>query len=228
MLTQKLFDCVRPIWASYLKHPFITGLADGTLPKEKFKYYMIQDYLYLYQYAKVFALGAVKTEDHDLMRFFSELMNGTLNGEMQIHKAYMKRLGITALDIKNARQALPNSAYTSYMLKIGYEGDALDILIAVLACSWSYAFIGAAVAENAGSLAHPFYGEWVEGYSCEDYINSNNQLIDSINRLGEEISDERFERLKEIFVNCSRFEAMFWDMAWQGGTESSFEEASDA
>ena len=99
MLTQRLFECVKPVWEAYLNHPFLTGLADASLSKEKFKYYMLQDYLYLYQYAKVFAVGAVKTEDHDLMRFFSNLMDTTLNGEMLIHKAYMKRLDITPEDI---------------------------------------------------------------------------------------------------------------------------------
>lgn len=219
MLTQRLFECVKPVWETYLNHPFLTGLADASLSKEKFKYYMLQDYLYLYQYAKVFALGAVKTEDHDLMRFFSNLMDTTLNGEMLIHKAYMKRLDITPEDIKKARQALPNNAYTSYMLKIAYEGDALDILIAVLACSWSYAYIGTKIAENPESLHHPFYGEWVDGYSCEAYVSANNSLIERINSLGDNISETRFNRLKEIFVNCSRFEAMFWDMAWLGGDE---------
>lgn len=216
MLTQKLFSEVSPIWEAYLSHPFITGLSDGTLSKEKFKYYMLQDYLYLYEYAKVFALGAVKTDDHDLMRFFSGLMDGTLNGEMLIHKAYMKRLDITDEDVNNARQALSNNAYTSYMLRIAYEGDALDILIAVLACSWSYAYIGTKLAENKSALAHPFYGEWIEGYSCDDYVNSNEALMNRINELGKNISEKRLVRLKEIFINCSRFEAMFWDMAWQG------------
>lgn len=221
MLTHQLFESVRPIWESYLKHPFIQGISDGTLPKEKFQYYMIQDYLYLYEYAKVFALGAVKTKDHDLMRFFSSLADSTLNDEMNIHKAYMVRLGITKEVSENTPMALPNQAYTSYMLKAGYEGGDLDILIAVLACSWSYAYIGSHISENTQAASHPFYGEWVEGYSCKDYIRTNDELIAMIDRLGKNISSQRFLKLRDIFVNCSHFETMFWDMAWQAGTGDS-------
>lgn len=219
MLTQRLFESVRPIWESYLKHPFIQGISDGTLPKEKFQYYMIQDYLYLYEYAKVFALGAVKTKDHALMRFFSSLTDSTLNGEMNIHKAYMSRLGITEAMIENTPMALPNQAYTSYMLKVGYEGDDLDILIAVLACSWSYAYIGTYIAGHTEAAKHPFYGEWVDGYSCTDYIRTNDALMAMIDKLGENISEQRFFKLNDIFVNCSHFEMMFWDMSWQTKTD---------
>ena len=218
MFTDKLFESVRPMWESYLSHPFVCGIGDGTLPKEKFQYYMIQDYIYLYDYARVFALGAAKAKDHNLMRMFASLLDSTLNGEMNIHKSYMERLDITEAMIAKTPAALTNSAYTSYMLKIAYEGNALDILIAVLACAWSYEYIGRALLEkNPEAAEHPFYGEWIEGYTCESYLEGNMALMAMINTFGETIDQETYDRLEEIFVTCSRFEAMFWDMAWQMG-----------
>ena len=56
-LSEILFNSVEHIWNSYLTHPFITKMADGTLEIEKFKYYMLQDYVYLKDYIKVFAIG---------------------------------------------------------------------------------------------------------------------------------------------------------------------------
>ena len=107
-LSEILYKEVSPIWSSYLTHPFIRELKDGTLPVEKFRFYMIQDYRYLYDYCKVFALGIVKASDPDLMRFFSDFVYFTLNGEMTIHRAYLKRLGASRKEILSTPMSLAN------------------------------------------------------------------------------------------------------------------------
>ena len=38
---------VQKTWRGHTEHVFVTGLADGTLPVSAFKYYLIQDYLFL-------------------------------------------------------------------------------------------------------------------------------------------------------------------------------------
>ena len=93
--SQRLYQAARPIWEACLSHPFVTGIGDGTLAVEKFRHFMLQDYLYLFDYARVFAVGVVKARDPELMRTFSKNVDAILNGEMNIHRAYMKRLGIT-------------------------------------------------------------------------------------------------------------------------------------
>ncbi|HAL58508.1 MAG TPA: thiaminase II, partial [Sarcina sp.] len=70
-VTQRLLDGSRDLWDAYLEHPFVQGIADGTLDREKFRFYMIQDYLYLIEYAKVFALGVAKAKDLESMRLFA-------------------------------------------------------------------------------------------------------------------------------------------------------------
>ena len=94
-VSRRLHDAAAPIWAACLKHPFVTGIGDGTLAVEKFRHFMLQDYLYLFDYARVFALGVVKARDPELMRTFSANVDSILGGEMKIHRAYMARLGIT-------------------------------------------------------------------------------------------------------------------------------------
>lgn len=214
MLTEKLLDEAKTIWERYYSHPFIQEIGSGTLSVERFKYYMIQDYLYLYEYAKVFALGVVKSESHTLMELFSGLVHSTLHGEMNTHRSYMKRLHITEEMIQSSPAALTNTAYTTYMLKVAYEGDVLDILTAILSCALSYQFIGRRLAEIPGAAEHEFFGEWIESYACQEYAEMNDTLIHIINKLGENISEEKFERLKRIFITCSRYEALFWDMAY--------------
>ena len=48
LFTARLHEAAAPIWADCLGHPFVTGIGDGTLPVEKFRYFMLQDYLYLF------------------------------------------------------------------------------------------------------------------------------------------------------------------------------------
>lgn len=215
MLTDELYESVKDIWEGYYEHPFVKGIGDGSLPIEKFRFYMLQDYLYLYEYAKVFALGVVKAKEPEMIRRFAWFVEDTLGGEMEIHSGYMERLGITDEDVARASMSLTNSSYTSYMLNAGFKGDELDILVAILSCAWSYAEIGRKVAERyPESINHPFYGEWVKGYTSKEYNDMNDEMLYLVNMLGQTVSRTRVAELKEIFVNCSRYEAMFWDMAW--------------
>ena len=214
-VTDKLHEAAAPIWAKCLAHPFVAGIGDGSLPAEKFRYFMLQDYLYLFDYARVFALGVAKARDPELMRAFAANVDATLNGEMNLHRAYMKRLGITEEQVLSVRPALDNLSYTNYMLSVAYTGTPVEIVAAILACSWSYAEIGQALARVPGALEHPFYGEWIQSYAGEEYAAVNAGLIDLMNRLGREAGPEQLQRLTEIFCNCSRYELGFWDMAWE-------------
>ncbi len=213
-LTERLYESVKDIWAGYLEQPFVKELAEGTLDPEKFRFYMIQDYRYLLQYAKVFALGIAKSREEDLMRRFACMVHDVLDGEMKVHKSYMARLGITEEEVAHTKTALANQSYTSYMLDEANKGGSLEILMTVLACAWSYQVIGEHHAAVPGALEHPLYGEWVQGYSSEEYRASTQEIMDCVDELGADITPEREAALTEIFVICSRYEKIFWDMAY--------------
>ena len=203
-----------PIWEACLKHPFVTGIGDGTLAVERFQYFMLQDYLYLFDYARVFALGVVKARDPELMRTFASNVDAILGGEMKIHRAYMKRLGISEEQVFAVKPALDNLSYTNYMLSIAGSGTPMEIVAAILACSWSYAEIGQALASVPGAAEHPFYGEWIQGYASEEYAATNHALIELMDSLAANATEDQIAYLTEIFVNCSRYELGFWDMSW--------------
>lgn len=213
-LTERLYENVKEIWAGYLEQPFVKELAEGTLDPAKFRFYMVQDYRYLLQYAKVFALGVAKSDEEDLMRRFACMVHDVLDGEMNVHKIYMSRLGITEEEVARTKSSLTNQSYTSYMLDVAYKGGPLEILMAVLACAWSYQVIGEHHVKVPGALEHPLYGEWVQGYSSDSYKESTQEIIDCVDRLGADISLEQEAALTEIFINCSRYEKDFWDMAY--------------
>ena len=214
-LTDELYESVKDIWEGYHSHPFIQEMRAGTLPIEKFRYYMIQDYIYLYEYAKVFALGVVKSKDHDMMRMFSGMVESTLNDEMDTHKSYMKRLGITEEEVAQTHVALSNVSYTNYMMTEAYQGGILEILVTILSCAWSYQLIGEEMAKEPRMTEHKLFGEWVRSYSSEEYRKMNDNLLLLVNQLGEGISQKEKDNLIDIFTRCSLYEGMFWDMAYR-------------
>lgn len=214
-VSYQLRNAAASIWEDCLNHPFVTGIGDGTLAVEKFQYFMLQDYLYLFDYARVFALGVVKARDPELMRTFAANVDAILGGEMKIHKAYMKRLGISEEQVFAVKPALDNLSYTNYMLSIASNGTPMEIVAAILACSWSYAEIGQALAAVPGAAEHPFYGEWIQGYASEDYAATNQALIELMDSLAADATEDQIAYLTEIFVNCSRYELGFWDMSWR-------------
>jgi len=56
-LTEELWSAITGSYDAIIVHPFITRLADGSLPQESFAFYVLQDALYLQDYAR--ALAAV-------------------------------------------------------------------------------------------------------------------------------------------------------------------------
>lgn len=213
-VSTRLHDAATPVWEACLRHPFVTGIGDGTLDMEKFRYFMLQDYLYLFDYARVFALGVVKARDPELMRVFAANVDAILGGEMKIHRAYMKRLDITEEQVFAVKPALANLSYTNYMLSVVQTGGPMEIVASILACSWSYAEIGQALAAIPGAAEHLFYGEWIRGYASEEYAATNQTLIELMDSLAADAGEEQLAYLTDVFVNCSRYELGFWDMAW--------------
>ena len=213
--TERLLAASRSIWEGYLSHPFVRGIADGSLDAQKFRFYLLQDYLYLFDYAKVFAQGVVKSREPAVMRVFASYGASILNGEMEIHRGYMKRLGITEEQAESVKPSLSNLSYTAYMRAVAAEEGPAEIMAAVLSCALSYEYIAKWIVQNYPDAdKHAFYGEWVQGYACDAYAQENQRLTALMEQLADGYTEAQLQRLTDIFVACSRYEAMFWDMAW--------------
>ena len=192
-VSQRLFEKVKDIWEECNHHPFIQELAKGTLPIEKFRFYMIQDHLYLMQYAKLFALGLVKSKKEEDIRSFASLISSTIDTENAVHRDYLKRLGITREMIDSAKMGLLNESYTNYMLSIGFKDGLAEIAAAVLSCSWSYKFIGDYVKSVPSSGENQYFAHWIDEYTSEEYNKSNDDIINFINKAAENYSEEQLK-----------------------------------
>lgn len=212
--TQQLLDYAAEVWTAYNEHPFVLGIQNGTLEKEKFRFYMIQDYLYLGDYAKIFALGVAKATSLSNAMLFSKYIS-VMNGELNVHSNYMARLGITQEDIDSAKRSLDSLSYTSYMLRVAYEETEVEIVAAILACAYSYEVIAKKMVENnPAAVDDEFYGSWISGYVSEEYSEENRVLIELLDDMTKSYTPAQTEHLKEVFLACSRYEMAFWDLSW--------------
>ena len=213
--TEQLLLATKDIWQQYNQHPFVLGIQDGTLDKEKFRYYMIQDYLYLEDYAKTFAVGVAKAKSLRTANLFAKYIS-VMNGELNVHDGYLARLGVTQEEIDSTPRSLDNLSYTSYMLRVAYEEGEAEILAAILSCAYSYEVIAKNIVKNnPASIDDTFYGDWIKGYVSDSYAEENVVLLEELNRLTENYTEQQIQHLIDIFVACSRYELAFWEMSWK-------------
>ncbi|WP_026694119.1 thiaminase II [Peribacillus kribbensis] len=216
--TDILFEKVNEIWQKTHQHPFVVGMGTGELPVKSFIRYMKQDYVFLIDYSKLFALGAVKAKDIETMAAFAKLLHETLHGEMDLHRQYAERFGITNQQLEETKPLPVNLAYTRYMLNVAQNGSLEELISALLPCMWSYWEIGKMLAEMyPGSKEHPLYGEWIKMYSSDEFGSLATWLIDLLDQLTDGKPDRELEVLEGHFLTTSRFEYMFWDMVYRGG-----------
>ncbi|MFC3884110.1 thiaminase II [Bacillus songklensis] len=217
-ITEVLFEKVKEIWDKTHQHPFVVGMGKGDLPVESFIRYMKQDYVFLIDYSKLFALGAVKAKDIETMAAFAKLLDETLHGEMDLHRQYAERFGITNQQLEETKPTPINLAYTRYMLNVAQNGSLEELISALLPCMWSYWEIGKMLAEKyPGSTDHPLYGEWIKMYSSSEFGSLATWLIDLLDQLVDGKPERELQVIEEHFLTTSRFEYLFWDMVYQGG-----------
>ncbi|WP_026090327.1 thiaminase II [Salinicoccus carnicancri] len=211
--TDRIWKRVEPLWNNYLDHPFVKGLGEGWLEEEKFRHWLKQDYVYLIDYSRLFALGSAKAHNLATMNEFSKLLHGTLFMEMDLHREYAEKFGISREDLENTGAAATTTAYTSYMLNVAQRGSIEHVAATVLACAWSYNFIGLKLSQIEGALDHELYGNWVQTYSSEEFTDLAESCKQLMNTLAEDKPERELAELEEIIYKTSMFEYMFWDMA---------------
>jgi len=201
------------IWASWHQHPFIKGIGSGNLKREKFVYWIKQDYLYLIDYSRVFAYAAARARKLEHMQHFARLMDGVLNTEMNLHRNYCAEFGIKAEELEELEKSPTCQAYTDFLVRTAAT-ESLGVTVgALLPCFWGFFEIGNRLKEVGDTSEKNPYRHWIEMYSSgefEDLARWSRELTDE---LGEEAGPSEKEAIKEAFVTSSRYETRFWDMA---------------
>lgn len=213
--TETLYEQAREVWEASHGHPFLTELRDGTLSVDRFAYYMRQDYVYLIDYAKIFAIGSLKSRDLETMGMFARLLDSTLNVEMELHRQYAEKFGISREELEATKPSPTTTAYTKYLLDASNSGSLAELVAVLLPCMWSYWEIGTTFKAVPGALNHPLYKEWIEMYASEEFGELARWCIGLMDRLADGLPERELAALSERFIMASKFEYLFWDMAYR-------------
>ncbi len=211
--SEKLRKEVDPIWQESFQHPFVQGIGEGTLPVENFKYYVLQDAYYLSHFAKVQALGAAKANSFETTNRMAAHAQSTYEAEHALHESFTEILGITEEEIKAFQPSPTAYAYTSHLYRAAYDGHLGDVIAAILPCYWLYYEVGE-VLKNC-TPDHPVYQKWISTYGGEWFKRSVEEQINRLDEIALSVTDSDLERMKQHFVISSRYELMFWEMAYQ-------------
>jgi thiaminase/transcriptional activator TenA len=208
-------------WQTYVAHPFVQQLGQGTLPQAAFRRYLTQDYLFLIHFARAYALLVSKLHNLPEMRAATRSLNAILN-ELPLHIAYCQQWGLNESDIVAQAEASETINYTRYVLDIGHSGDALDLLAALMPCVAGYAEIGLNLLNNpATKLAGNPYAAWIKNYGDEDYLNGVQSSLSLFETLAKQRAGEsRFRSLATIFNQATQLESAFWQMGLNAVSES--------
>lgn len=210
-----LYEAAKPVWEAGLRQPFLTELAEGTLERERFAFYLKQDYLYLDDYAKVHALAFAKCDDAQIGERLANTIMNVAREKAGMHDYYRRAYGITPEELATARQSAFARAYTTNILTTAYTKPLVDILIAVLPCAWVYADYGTRLsAEYGDRLEGNPYRQWIETYRTDDFWQSSVWLIEALERLTAGMSESRLAELRREFVVGVEHEYMFWSSAY--------------
>lgn len=207
---------VGSIWDSLVTHPFPRALADGTLPPERFRFYISQNIMYLPEYARMIAVGASRTSDlrglEESTRAMANIVDVEIPQNIRMREAIV-HIGGPVLDT-DVVLAPATVAYTSWLLAIAATGSALDIQAALLPCAWSYGEIARRLI--ADSAEHPVYSEWLRFFASDEYDAVVVALRAAFDRDLLDAPEATRERLATIFLTGCRMERQFWDQGFTG------------
>jgi thiaminase/transcriptional activator TenA len=204
------------VWEAQHAHPFVRGIGDGTLPEDRFRWYVRQDFRFLVDYGRLLALGAARAPRLDDMRRLAGLAQGVLETEMALHAGFAERWGIGAAELEAEPMAPATAAYTDFLLRTAALGDFAELVGALLPCMWGYAEVGGRLA-RAGVPDHAGYATWIATYADPEFqalAAWGRELADAA---GADAGPGGRERMHAAFRTSSEHELAFWEAAWSGG-----------
>ena len=197
------------LWKKIFSNPFLKEIQEGTLPVDKFRYYLAQDYLYLEGFARAVALALAKAPDSRNLELLSRRVITPV--ERPLHQRLASLIGLSIEDLEQFGHAPTNLAYINHMITTAALGGLGQTAAALLPCPWSYHEIGSLL----GQMEHPVYSQWVAPYKEGLLEASTNAWRSFLDQEAAEAGPREREAMRVAFLTSSRYEYMFWEMAYK-------------
>jgi thiaminase/transcriptional activator TenA len=211
--TDELWTDIRSIYAKTLDHPFLSGLASGSLPRSRFEFYLLQDAHYLRAFGQALSVLASKAPREEWAITLNEHAADALKTERQLHESILGSYGVSKEAIARAPAAPTTHAYTSHLLAAVHQRPFAEGLAAMLPCYWIYWEAGKELKKRGSKNAN--YQKWIDQYAAEEYGQVVRQVLDMMNAEAARLDPQSRGAARNLFVLSARYEYMFWDMAWR-------------
>ena len=211
--TDQLWRGVADIYGAILVHPFLAGLTDGSLPRDTFAFYLVQDALYLRGYAQALAAVASRAPDRPGTEMFARHAADVVAVERALHDSLLADLGVEAASVEVAEAAPTTLAYTSYLLATVRGGSYAEGVGAVLPCYWIYWEVGKHLLSRGSP--DPRYQKWIDTYGGEEFGGVVREVLEVTDGLGPGLGPSERTLVSRHFRATSRYEWMFWDMGYR-------------
>jgi len=216
-MAQAFWNAAAPIIAVTEKHPFLVAMVDGTLDLENFKYYVLQDALYLTDFAHCLRLMGDKMAalDKVVSTRLYEFATGADEAEKCLHKGFFKEWDIDDSDVTS----MPNTLlYTSYMIRICSTQCVAEGLAVLLPCFWVYMHVGKCMLKLRQDLGDsvtrpPQFDAWIDMYGGEDFEKEVKDYIAIVDNIAKTSDEMTVKKMQEHFIMSCKLEHMFWDQA---------------
>ena len=212
--TDELWEDNRDIYNAILEHPFLTGLEDGSLPREAFIFYLVQDTHYLEAFARALRVTAAKAPRREWRVLLETHAEVSIADELSLHNSLFEDHGVTR-SVQDGMEPAPEAfAYTSFLVATAHTGTFEEAIAALLPCYWIYWEVANELMTRGS--ANATYQRWIDAYADPAYGETVRTVLAMVNAVAAGVSEAERERMKAHYRRSSRYEWMFWDSAYHG------------
>ncbi len=198
-------------WDQLVENEFVAQMAAGSLPLDKFRFYIEQNLQYLPQYARMLGFAVANSQTSLYLQRFQRALKQIVEVEIPANErllAEVIELGAASLGGVNPGPACID--YGNFLVSTAATGRSSDVIAAMLPCAWSY---GDIAARHVTAAPHPVYEEWLGVFGGDDYQEYTERLVREADALIGDTTSTELERLKSIFATGVRMESRFWSDA---------------
>ncbi len=212
-LTEELWASIGELYETIVEHPFIAGLTDGSLEREAFRFYVVQDAHYLREFARALAVAAARAPVEEDILMFTRHAAGALEVERALHGSFFREFGLSEREVAATPLAPTTLAYTSYLLSVAYGGSFPEAVATLLPCYWIYWQVGRRLLDTGSP--NPLYQRWIDTYGGEEFGAIVSEVLALTDRIGADLGAGDRERMRRHFLTTARYEWMFWEMGYR-------------
>jgi len=202
------------IWRAIENHAFLRELHAGTLPMNRFTYFILQDYVYLLDFAQILCQAGAKSPDLETLELFCRHALGAVEVERSFHASFGKTLGLSRKQLDAVPKGPITQAYIGHLQSVARSGTLGEIVAAVLPCYWIYGEVVKRLYRNRPSKPK-IYRQWIETYASEAFWQPVREQIQLMDKLGAAASSSEKKLMNAHFLLSSRYEFMFWEQAYR-------------